>query len=421
MPLAGAVVLLVLVSTTASASHTLCHGHPNDSDFCIWQPDEEWVEDRISSATKSLTRNPVPTSTASTAGLVPATSGVPASSSSPSAGTPTPLVVSTPATGLPTPPSLAIPSAPSGPSAPVPTLPSLPPSSDGNPPPTNPALLAPTAPSKGDTSPYDKPGEVLDRRWEDAPGLEPIMPCIDEAVRWGPGFPVPYAPMPGEDLHAGACAEDAEGPAGGPGQVEPPTIAGMPAPVPRVPNFPVVASLAAALALGTLAWAVWAFFARVREDQLLDHPRRRRILDLVAADPGLTVEDVARRIEAPRSKALHHLRVLDRAGHVQIRKLEGRTAVFPRRFGSAEAQVRAAVLRSQRARGLYELLQARPGLAQDRLAVLVGLRQPGVSKRLAQLEGVGLVRCDTLDGRRVYFARALDEPASVPPSAAADL
>jgi DNA-binding transcriptional ArsR family regulator len=48
----------------------------------------------------------------------------------------------------------------------------------------------------------------------------------------------------------------------------------------------------------------------------LAHAHRRRILDLVGAEPGITVGHLARHFDVTRISIMNHLAVLDRAGLV---------------------------------------------------------------------------------------------------------
>ena len=58
--------------------------------------------------------------------------------------------------------------------------------------------------------------------------------------------------------------------------------------------------------------------------QALGHAARRRMLDLMNASPGCSVNDVAAHFEISRIAVMKHLRVLESAGLVQSEK-DGRT------------------------------------------------------------------------------------------------
>jgi DNA-binding transcriptional ArsR family regulator len=56
----------------------------------------------------------------------------------------------------------------------------------------------------------------------------------------------------------------------------------------------------------------------------LGHPTRRRILDLLRAEPGMSVGALAERFDVGRIGVMHHLRLLENSGLV-ISLKEGRT------------------------------------------------------------------------------------------------
>lgn len=167
---------------------------------------------------------------------------------------------------------------------------------------------------------------------------------------------------------------------------------------------PAAWAVTAALGLAALVWYGLPFFTRLVPDRILDHPRRQQILEFVRGQPGVETNTVARTLGIPWSKAVHHVRILSANGHIRLRRVDGRTALFLT-VGLPVAQLeRVALLRRESFRRLFELLQERPGLDQAAVCAAVGLSQSRVSKSLRRLALAGLVRQDLGDGRKRYYA-----------------
>lgn len=112
--------------------------------------------------------------------------------------------------------------------------------------------------------------------------------------------------------------------------VAPPTQAeaASPPPTAREPGHVGLAVLlaagAGAVALGSAwAWrrrwhlALLALYARLAPHRVLDHPTRRAIADLLAAEPGLALSDVQRRLHLANGILRHHVDRLEATGHLR--------------------------------------------------------------------------------------------------------
>jgi DNA-binding transcriptional ArsR family regulator len=117
--------------------------------------------------------------------------------------------------------------------------------------------------------------------------------------------------------------------------------------------------LAALLTLAAwLSKPAVGLFSRIEDDALAAHPLRRQALDLIAANPGVTVQGVRRSLGVAWGTAVYHLGRLERAGLVAVRHREGRRGHWP----LGQAPPRDALAPTGEA--LARLVRERPGLAQ---------------------------------------------------------
>lgn len=156
----------------------------------------------------------------------------------------------------------------------------------------------------------------------------------------------------------------------------------------------------------TLALAAWlakpalGLFSRIETDALAQHPLRRQALDLIAANPGATVQSVRKGLGIAWGTAVYHLGRLERAGLVAVRHSEGRRGHYP--LGQAPA--RDALAPTSEA--LARLVRERPGLPQNELARLAGIGPPAACKQLRRLESAGFVQATRSGRARVYVPTA---------------
>lgn len=168
-----------------------------------------------------------------------------------------------------------------------------------------------------------------------------------------------------------------------------------------------------------VAWLFWVLFSKIAPDRVLDHPRRVAILDYVRSEPGVETNTVCRSLGLHWMAAQHHIRTLQRAGHISLSRVGGRTALFAAKAGFRGQEIRVALMRREATRRLLGVLRESPGLDQAGLAARLGLSRQGVSKALVGLVGAGLVReVDGTPARR-YFVADSPNPSSGTTGAAA--
>lgn len=141
-----------------------------------------------------------------------------------------------------------------------------------------------------------------------------------------------------------------------------------------------------------------------RARSVLDHPRRAAILHHIQEDPGIETAVVARELGLARGVARHHINRLHREGHLRLRRINGRTALFAADSGHRGEEAAAVLLRRKTTRRLYTVLVEQPGMDQAQLARLMGITQPNVSRLLRRMEAAGLVHKASDGGRFCYFA-----------------
>jgi DNA-binding MarR family transcriptional regulator len=165
--------------------------------------------------------------------------------------------------------------------------------------------------------------------------------------------------------------------------------------------------------LGLLASALYYFwphlkglalaplFSRIADDEVLDNPNRARILDLVRAQPGVHFQDLVRQAAVGRGTLEHHLRKLEAAGLVTIKRSKGYACCFPKGAVDRRLMEAAPVLRSEGGRAVLRAVAKRPGASSRDLAGHLGFAPSTVSYHLKRLESAGLVSPDPAVGARL--------------------
>lgn len=185
-----------------------------------------------------------------------------------------------------------------------------------------------------------------------------------------------------------------------------------------------VAAAAATAALLLLA-PLAALFSRIRKERLLGHPRRKEILDLVTAAPGLHQDDLRQRLDCSSSVIRHHVDKLVSGGLVVRRRVAGRVCHFL--TGSTDVpkmDVHGLVACSERITAYLSFLRTRPGATATEVAKACGIAKATASYYLKKLTEAGLVYAEP-DGPRVRLRvsgagmQALDATAATTVSATA--
>lgn len=155
---------------------------------------------------------------------------------------------------------------------------------------------------------------------------------------------------------------------------------------------------AAASIVGMLAYAVLSakggalgLFSRIGNEQVLEHPLRQQIADLVTAEPGIHFQELVRRLDAGRGTMEHHLRKLVSANVLTMQVSQGFTCFFPKGKVDRHLMAAAPVLKSDGARQVLQAIQQSPGIPAQDVAASIGLTPSTVNYHLKRLVGSGLV------------------------------
>jgi predicted transcriptional regulator len=167
----------------------------------------------------------------------------------------------------------------------------------------------------------------------------------------------------------------------------------------KLPKTKTTATVGAAAGLvGLLAYALMpaksgalGLFSRIGNQQVLEHPLRQQITDLVAAEPGIHFQELVRRLDAGRGTMEHHLRKLVSANVLTMQVSQGFTCFFPKGKVDRHMMAAAPVLKSEGARQILQAIQANPGVPAQDVAATIGLTPSTVNYHLKRLVASGLV------------------------------
>jgi predicted transcriptional regulator len=128
---------------------------------------------------------------------------------------------------------------------------------------------------------------------------------------------------------------------------------------------------------------------RWRREDVGRQPVRRRILERVAAEPGIHFSALVRHLLLGRGQAEHHLRVLAKAGLVVLRREGGYLCCFP--DAAAAQRIQPHLLKAAGSQSLLRALCAQPGARPSRLQEATGLGPGTTYYHLRRLIAAGLI------------------------------
>lgn len=161
-----------------------------------------------------------------------------------------------------------------------------------------------------------------------------------------------------------------------------------------------------------LATGAASLYTRLASSELLAHPQRRRIHDVVAAEPGIHQRELHRRLGGAWGPFVFHLRMLEKGGHVRLVPQGAYTLVYAGGAAIAEHAIPHPV-----ARAVYEALpQDGATLPLLDVCVRVGASRELVNYHLKALEARGLARRVDIGGGRRGVARTGQAPRGSNPA-----
>jgi len=176
--------------------------------------------------------------------------------------------------------------------------------------------------------------------------------------------------------------------------------------------------------LGLVVLAGAAYFLgvgglrHVDRHNVLEHPMRQSLLDVVEDEPGIHLRELASRHDTAVTNTQWHLRKLEMAGLVKTDKVQGRRLYYPTRGGVAarEVALQNAAVQNPNAQRILDFLQSHAGCNQRRLADHLRMNPGTVRWHLRKMESAGLVRGVDEGAQTHYFAAASAAPSDWRPA-----
>lgn len=169
------------------------------------------------------------------------------------------------------------------------------------------------------------------------------------------------------------------------------------------PDVPAPIDPALLLVTAAVGLAAFVLYRRLRQEDLQEHPLRRRILDRVADDPAIRAGELADLLDVDVTTVLYHARVMAEADLVSVRRVHGAVHLLPVGAEDARRQRIRAALRSKAKRRLTRLLVADPDLSVTEIAERVDRHPSTVQRHADALVEEGVLR-SRKDGRRRRFS-----------------
>ncbi len=172
----------------------------------------------------------------------------------------------------------------------------------------------------------------------------------------------------------------------------------------------VVIVLLAILVGKFLSSGAFAGYAKIRNDELLDHPLREAVRSHVQHNPGIDPPSLQGRLGVPWSTLTYHLSVMER-DRLLISNVVGRHKhLFLPNVTPARQRAGVATLQNEQTRRIFETIAQQPGSHQRALARQFGIDPKAVTWHLRRLAAAGLVT-SVQEGRKTRWSVA-PEPTS---------
>jgi DNA-binding MarR family transcriptional regulator len=133
------------------------------------------------------------------------------------------------------------------------------------------------------------------------------------------------------------------------------------------------------------------FYTRLRRDALLENPVRARLYEQVRREPGIHQADLVDFAGIGKSATARHLERLVKARFLAEVGVDGLTRYYAVGEVPPDVARRAALLRSDALRAVYELYRAQPDLTLREASRRLGVSAPSVHRSKKKLEDAGLL------------------------------
>jgi len=140
---------------------------------------------------------------------------------------------------------------------------------------------------------------------------------------------------------------------------------------------------------------VFPLYSKLRSKKITDQKTRGKLVEYILENPGAHFSLIKKQLALPNGSAGYHLRVLETAGFVKSRNDGFRKRFYPFGYKVPEFSLDGAEVR------IVEIVGARPGITQEKLAHRLKVTQPAVSYHLKALRKKGVVVTGRNSGTRL--------------------
>ena len=158
---------------------------------------------------------------------------------------------------------------------------------------------------------------------------------------------------------------------------------------------------------------------RIYRKNLLEHPGRAAVYDVIVSNPGIDIATISRMIVMNRQTLRYHLDLLESHHRIAVVRERGTTRYFENsgRYGAVEQRVLLR-LRSPTAHAILALIRSNPGITQSAIAARIGCSAPTVRWHMHRLLDDGIVAAQRA-GRTTRYHLTADGSATMHRIAAA--
>ncbi|MEA3190502.1 MAG: hypothetical protein QOD77_1084 [Thermoplasmata archaeon] len=171
------------------------------------------------------------------------------------------------------------------------------------------------------------------------------------------------------------------------------------------PAFTALAATGTAVGAATAGWGLWtlvrrfawlaapvAGFSRIQDTELLDHPMRAQVFQVIQSNPGVHASELSRKVGAGWGTITHHLEKLEKGKLVTTRRVNNQKCYFEDggKVSSQDMQVASAV-RSDSAHQITQWVASHPMTSQKAMAEGLGISPALASFHVKKLVGVGVL------------------------------
>ena len=163
-------------------------------------------------------------------------------------------------------------------------------------------------------------------------------------------------------------------------------------------------ALRAGRGLSFIPVPAWGLFTRIAKPDLLQHPARQRIHDIIAEEPGIHFQDLVRASGQANGAVTHHVAMLLGGGLIADVKTPGSRCFYNPEDVDRSKVLVLATLRSPRARAALQHIADEPGISIATLVERTGFTRKAVRVAVESLEARGLVSGRFVRNRTAFHA-----------------